>query len=149
MDPSWSLWSLDGQKRPSGVHCCNKKISYFALISLWIKISFWNFSICSSYICAKLTWKFQPLLNQPASYGPFWPKLWRPLATLFVEIFWKEKNWGGFRPFPVTHWKEIWKYWKKWRFEIFQTLGCPPLTMSTIRGSGIHSFCLKIDSQNF
>ena len=42
-----------------------------------------------------------------------------------VEIFWKGKNWGGFRPFPVTHWKEIWISWKKRRFEIFQTLSCP------------------------
>ena len=43
-------------------------------------------------ICATLTKKFWPLLNQPASYGPFWPKLWVPLAFIFVEIFQKEKD---------------------------------------------------------
>ena len=83
------------------------------------------FRVSSSYASSKLTKKFWPLLNQPASYGPFRPKLWWPLATVFVEIFWNEKNWGGFRPFPVTHWKEIWISWKKRRFEIFRTLTSP------------------------
>ena len=41
----------------------------------------------SSHACAKLTKTFWPLLNQPASHGPFWPKLGTPLATVFVEIF--------------------------------------------------------------
>ena len=45
------------------------------------------FSISSSHVCAKLTKKFWPLLNQPASHGPFRPKLGTPLATVFVEIF--------------------------------------------------------------
>ena len=50
--------------------------------------------------------KFWPLLNQPASHGPFRPKLWMPLATIFVEIFEKEKNWWGSRQISVTPWKE-------------------------------------------
>ena len=33
------------------------------------------------------------LLNKPACHSQFWPKLWIPLATLFVERFQKEKNW--------------------------------------------------------
>ena len=60
-------------------------------------------------------------ISQPAT-AHIGKKLWWPLATVIFEIFWNEKNWGGFRPFPVTHWKEIWKYWKKWHFEIFQKL---------------------------
>ena len=83
------------------------------------------FRVCSSHVSAKLRKMFWPFLNQPASYGPYRPKLWWPLATAIFEIFWNGKNWGGFRPFPVTHWKEIWISWKKRRFEIFQTLGCP------------------------
>ena len=83
------------------------------------------FSISSSGDSAKLTSKFWPLLNQPASYGPFRKKLQWPLETVFVEKFWNEKNWDGFRPFPVTHWKEIWISWKKRRFEIFRTLTSP------------------------
>ena len=86
---------------------------------------FLKFSIFLSYVSARLTKKFWPLLNQPASYGPFQPKLWWPLGTVFVEIFWNGKNWGGFTPFPVTHWKEIWISWKKRRFEIFRTLASP------------------------
>ena len=45
------------------------------------------FSICSSHVCANLTKNIWPLLYQPASHGPFWPKLWMPLETVFVEIF--------------------------------------------------------------
>ena len=65
--------------------------------------------------------KFWLLLNQPACYGPYQPKIWTPLATLFVEIFWNEKNWGGFRPNWVAPWKEFMISWKKRRFEIFRT----------------------------
>ena len=56
-----------------------------------------------------------------ASHGPFWPKLIMPLATVFVEIFLKEKNWRGFRPYLVTLWKEFEISLKKRRFEIFRT----------------------------
>ena len=78
-----------------------------------------TFSICSSHVCAKLTTKFLLLLNQPASNGPFRPKLWMALATVFVGIFWK-KFWSGSRPIPVANWKEFWIYWKKkWCFLIF------------------------------
>ena len=54
------------------------------------------FSISLSHVCAKLTKKFWPLLNQPASHGPFQPKLGMPLATVFVEIFQIEKKLGCF-----------------------------------------------------
>ena len=83
------------------------------------------FRVCLSHVCAKLTKKLWPLLNQPASYGPFRPKLRWHLEAVFVEIFWNRKNWGGFRPLPVTHRKEIWISWKKRRFEIFRTLASP------------------------
>ena len=59
------------------------------------------FSICSSQEFAKLTKKIWLLLTQPASYGPFRPKLWMPLATIFVEIFQKEKKWRGSGPIEV------------------------------------------------
>ena len=49
--------------------------------------------------------KFWLLLNQPASHGPFWPKLWMPLATIFVEIFEKEKKLVRF----WTHWSNLLK----------------------------------------
>ena len=90
------------------------------------------FNICSSPDCAKLTKKFRPLLNQPASHGPFWPKLWTSLATVFVDIFWKEKNWVGFRPFAMTQWKEFLISWKKRRFEIFWSSWKSILTLSTV-----------------
>ena len=87
--------------------------------------------MCSSQVCAKLAQKFWSLLNQPASHGPFRPKLWTSLATVFVDIFWKEKNWVGFRPFPMTHWKEFLISWKKRRFEIFWSSWKSTLTLST------------------
>ena len=77
------------------------------------------FSICSSHVCANLRKKFWPLLNQPASHGPFRPKLWMPLATIFVEIFEKEKKWWGSGPIGVTSWKDFEISSKKWRFEFF------------------------------
>ena len=40
-----------------------------------------------------MTSKFWLLLNQPACHGPFRPKLWTALATIFVGIFF-EKNFG-------------------------------------------------------
>ena len=79
------------------------------------------FSISLSHDCAKMMQKFWPLLNQPACYGPYRPKFWTPLATVFVEIFWNEKNWGCFRPNWVAPWKEFMISWKKRRFEIFRT----------------------------
>ena len=87
--------------------------------------------MCLSQVCAKLAQKFWSLLNQPASHGPFRPKLWTSLATVFVDIFWKEKNWVGFRPFPMTHWKEFLISWKKRRFEIFWSSWKSTLTLST------------------
>ena len=48
------------------------------------------------------------------------PKLWKPLAALFVEIFSKKILWGGFRPIWVTQWQEFEIFPKKWRFQIFQ-----------------------------
>ena len=107
--------------------------------------------MCSSQVCAKLAQKFWSLLNQPASHGPFWPKLWTSLATVFVDIFWKEKNWVGFRPFPMTHWKEFLKSWKKRRFEIFWSSwksilrGRPHITSSLLRGGGGHKMMIVDD----
>ena len=42
-----------------------------------------------------------------------------PLATVFVEIFSKEKNWRGFRPYLVTLLKDFEISLKKRRFENF------------------------------
>ena len=39
--------------------------------------------------------RFESNLDQSASYGPFWPKLWTSsLAPVFDEIFQKEKKNG-------------------------------------------------------
>ena len=91
------------------------------------------FSISSSGDFAKLTSKFWPLLNQPARHGPFWPKLWTAIATVFVGIFFRKKFWLGSRPIPVAHWKEFWISWKKWRFQIFQKLVCPYWSSSWLK----------------
>ena len=115
--------------------------------------------MCSSQVCAKLAQKFWSLLNQPASHGPFRPKLWTSLATVFVDIFWKEKNWVGFRPFPMTHWKEFLISWKKWRFEIFWSSWKSILTLSTTYSHGhfwfvknqfFWNFCFSVkDAEKF
>ena len=89
------------------------------------------FSICSSGDSAKLTSKFRPLLNQPAGHGPFWPKLRMPLATIFVEIFEKEKNWWGFGPIGVTSWKDFEISLKKWCFWFFCRAKVSIFTTST------------------
>ena len=75
---------------------------------------------------------YWPLVNQPASHGPFWPKLWMPLATIFVEIFQKEKKWWGSGPIGVTSWKDFSISLKKWRFEIFRTSKESTLTTSMV-----------------
>ena len=73
-------------------------IGYNKFLVIWLYFEYESryllkiFSICSSHDCANLTKKIWPLLNQPASKGQFWLKLWMPLATIFVEIFQKEKN---------------------------------------------------------
>ena len=67
--------------------CCNKFSVNQQLIKDGWRYLLEIFSICSSPDCAKLTKKFRPLLNQPASHGPFWPKFWTALETMFVEIF--------------------------------------------------------------
>ena len=49
-----------------------------------------------------------------------------PLATIFVEIFLKEKNWGGFRPYLVTLWKKYEISLKKnGILKIFKRVNCP------------------------
>ena len=75
---------------------------------------------------------------RPASHGPFQPKLWMPLATIFVEIFQKEKKWWGSGPIGVTSWKDFSISLKKWRFEIFRTSSGSTFTMSTIYQSQIN-----------
>ena len=113
--PKCPYWWLSSQKK--------------SVNQQWIKYESSNlleiFSVCLSSVCAKLTQKFLPLLNQPASNGPFRPKLWTALATVFVGIFFRKKFWWGSRPIPVAHWKEFWISWKKWRFQIFQKLAGP------------------------
>ena len=48
-----------------------------------------------------------------------------PLATVFVEIFLKEKNWRGFKPYLVTLWKEFEISFKNGVFKIFEQVNCP------------------------
>ena len=63
-------------------------------------------------------------LNPALHENVFWTdfaKISHSAATVYVEIFQKEKNWGGFRPIPVTHWKEFEISLEKRRFQIFQT----------------------------
>ena len=62
---------------------------------------------------------FWPSLYQSASHGPFCPNILMPLATIFVEIFQKEKKWWGSGPIGVTSWKDFEISLKKWRFEFF------------------------------
>ena len=50
------------------------------------------FTTYQAKVCDDLTQTFRQLLNGPASHGPFQPKLIMPLATVFVEIFLKEKK---------------------------------------------------------
>ena len=83
------------------------------------------FTICSSYVCANLMEKFLSLLNRPARNGPFLPKFWTALATVFVGIFFRKKFWWGFRPISVAYQKEFWISWKKQRFQIFQKPSSP------------------------
>ena len=47
------------------------------------------------------------------------PKLWKPLAALFVEIFSKKILGVGFRPIRVTQQQEFEIFPKKRRFQIF------------------------------
>ena len=47
------------------------------------------------------------------------PMLLMPLATIFVEIFSKEKNWWGFRPYLVTLWRDFEISLKKTAFRNF------------------------------
>ena len=95
------------------------------------------FSIYSSHICANLIKNFLLLLNQPASHGPFEPKLWMPLATIFVDIFQKEKKWWGSRPIWVTWWKEFSISFKKWCFEFFHWAKASTFTMTTSYSSSL------------
>ena len=84
-------------------HNLTLRLSQIWLLSNYCLISFW------------------PLLNWSACHSPFLPNLWMPLATVFVEIFLKEKNWRGFRPYLVTLWKEFEISFKKRRFQNFRT----------------------------
>ena len=80
---------------------------------------------------ANMTKKFCPFFKWPAHHGPFQPKLWTPLATVFVEIFQREKIWWGSRPIWVTSWKEFPISLKKWHFGFFRTSKASTLMMST------------------
>ena len=48
-----------------------------------------------------------------------------PLATVFVEIFLKEKNWRGFRPYLVILWKEFEISSKNGVLKILERVDCP------------------------
>ena len=48
-----------------------------------------------------------------------------PLATVFVEIFSKEKNWRGFRPYLVTPLKEFEISLKNGVLKIFERVNRP------------------------
>ena len=54
----------------------------------------------------------------------FCPKLWMPLATVIVEIFLKEKNWGGFRLYLVTLRKEFEISLKNIFLKSFERVNC-------------------------
>ena len=79
------------------------------------------FSICSSHVCAKLTTKFLLLLNQPASNGPFRPKLWTALATVFVEIFFRKIFWLPMRRnFEYLEKNGVFKFFKSLHLQVFR-----------------------------
>ena len=61
--------------------------------------------------------KFWPQVNQPASNGPFWPKLWMSLATVFVEIL-ETRTDVVLDLYEQPHGRNF-QSLKKWRFEIF------------------------------
>ena len=65
-----------------------------------------------------------------------------PLATVFVEIFSKEKNWRGFRPYLATLWKEFEISLKNDVLKIFKPVNCP----GQFSGSFIISQKLSIDN---
>ena len=109
------------QKWTAGVHLLQQIFAYIAINQTKIKISSWNFQHLFIRSLCKFDKKFWPKLKQPACHGPFQPKLWMSLATVFVEISQKEKSWWGSGPIWVPSWKEFQISSKKWRFEIFRT----------------------------
>ena len=85
---------------PTWVHWLQQIFSHLALNQKWIEISAWNFQhLFITNLRTFLIKRFWPLLNQPASHSPFLLKLWMPLATIFVEIFQKEKKGEVLDPF--------------------------------------------------
>ena len=48
-----------------------------------------------------------------------------PLATIFVNIILKDKNWRSFRPYAVILWKEFEISLKEPCFENFEPVNCP------------------------
>ena len=87
MAQDWSLFAILPKSDQSWAICYNKFSVKGQLLRHQSRYLFEIFSICSSYVCAKLTKKFLPLLNQAACHSRFQPKLWTALATVFVEIF--------------------------------------------------------------
>ena len=92
MAQDWSLFAILPKSDQSLAICCNKFSVNGQLLRHQSRYLLEIFSICLSRVCAKLTKKILPLLNQAACHSRFWPKLWTALATVFVEIFQNGKN---------------------------------------------------------
>ena len=115
----------------------------FELLKRGLRYLFEIFTICLSHVCANLMKKFLPLLNGPAHNGPFLPKFWTALATVFVGIFFRKKIWWGFRPISVAYQKEFCISWKKRRFQIFQKPPSPGF-QSFLHSHVVNQTCFKI-----
>ena len=94
MDPLWTLWPKVSKGGPLAT-------TIFHLIGHYSEMSQDIFLKFSEFV------HHMPLLNWQKNFGLYsislLTKFWTPLATVFVEIFQKEKNWVVFRPITVTH----------------------------------------------
>jgi len=125
-------------------HWLQQIFSHLALNQKRIEISAWNFQNLFILCLRKFDKKFWPLLNQPASHGPFRLKLWMSLVIVFVEIFQKEKNWWGSGPIGVTSWKDFSISLKKWHFWFFWKACGSTFTMSTVNRYFWKEMCLIV-----
>ena len=96
MAQDWSLLGKIAKSYQSLAICCNNFSVNQPLLKYESRYLLENFSICLSHVNAKLTKKFLPMLNQAASHSQYRPKLRTALATVFVDIFEKEKKLGRF-----------------------------------------------------
>ena len=100
----WTQIAQNCQKCAIWVHWLQQFFSHLALNQIWIKISSWNFQHLFIMCLCKFDIK---TLAITANHGPFWHKLLTSLATIFVEIFQKEKNWWGSGPLGGLSWKDF------------------------------------------